>query len=45
MKGITYTQVAQYCVLIMAYTIPAVFISLELPVTLYRTLGPVLHSH
>ncbi|EAZ98645.1 sodium:solute symporter family protein [Marinobacter sp. ELB17] len=30
MKGITYTQVAQYCVLIMAYTIPAVFISLEL---------------
>ena len=30
MKGITYTQVAQYCVLIIAYTIPAVFISLEL---------------
>lgn len=30
MKGITYTQVAQYCVLIAAYTIPAVFISLEL---------------
>nr|WP_298416246.1 sodium:solute symporter family protein [uncultured Halomonas sp.] len=30
MKGITYTQVAQYCVLITAYTIPAVFISLEL---------------
>jgi cation/acetate symporter len=30
MKGITYTQVAQYCVLIVAYTIPAVFISLEL---------------
>jgi cation/acetate symporter len=30
MKGITYTQVAQYCVLILAYTVPAVFISLEL---------------
>lgn len=30
MKGITYTQVAQYCVLIFAYTIPAIFISLQL---------------
>jgi len=30
MKGITYTQVAQYCVLIIAYTIPAIFISLQL---------------
>ncbi|WP_164661132.1 sodium:solute symporter family protein [Tropicibacter sp. Alg240-R139] len=30
MKGVTYTQVAQYCVLIMAYTIPAIFISLQL---------------
>ncbi|WP_300534004.1 sodium:solute symporter family protein [uncultured Mameliella sp.] len=30
MKGVTYTQVAQYVVLIMAYTIPAVFISLQL---------------
>jgi len=30
MKGITYTQVAQYCVLILAYTIPAIFISLHL---------------
>ncbi|GAB3371483.1 cation acetate symporter [Spongiibacter taiwanensis] len=30
MKGITYTQIAQYCVLIMAYTIPAIFISLNL---------------
>ncbi|HEX9581644.1 MAG TPA: sodium:solute symporter family protein, partial [Gemmatimonadales bacterium] len=28
MKGITYTQVAQYCVLIAAYLIPAIFISL-----------------
>ncbi len=30
MKGITYTQVAQYCVLILAYTVPAIFISLHL---------------
>jgi cation/acetate symporter len=29
MKGITYTQVAQYCVLIFAYTVPAVFISIQ----------------
>ena len=29
MRGITYTQVAQYCVLIFAYTVPAVFISLQ----------------
>ena len=30
MKGITYTQIAQYVVLIFAYTIPAVFISMNL---------------
>ena len=30
MKGITYTQIAQYCVLILAYTVPAIFISLQL---------------
>ena len=30
MKSITYTQIAQYCVLIFAYTIPAIFISLQL---------------
>jgi cation/acetate symporter len=30
MKGITYTQIAQYVVLITAYTIPAIFISLHL---------------
>ncbi|MAG75449.1 MAG: cation acetate symporter [Colwelliaceae bacterium] len=30
MKGITYTQIAQYVVLITAYTIPAIFISLQL---------------
>jgi cation/acetate symporter len=28
MKGITYTQVAQYCVLIFAYMVPAIFISI-----------------
>jgi len=30
MKGITYTQIAQYCVLIFAYTVPAIFISLNI---------------
>jgi cation/acetate symporter len=30
MKGITNTQIAQYCVLIFAYTVPAIFISLQL---------------
>ncbi len=30
MKGITYTQIAQYVVLIFAYTVPAVFISIQL---------------
>ncbi len=30
MKGITYTQVAQYCVLIVAYMVPAIFISIML---------------
>ena len=30
MKGITYTQVAQYCVLVFAYMVPAIFISLQL---------------
>jgi cation/acetate symporter len=29
MKGITYTQVAQYCVLIFAYTVPAVYIAIQ----------------
>ncbi|MEO1569179.1 MAG: sodium:solute symporter family protein [Pseudomonadota bacterium] len=28
MKGVTYTQVAQYCVLIFAYTVPAIFMSM-----------------
>ena len=39
MKGITYTQVAQYCVLILAYTVPAVFISLNLTGNPFPQLG------
>jgi len=39
MKGITYTQVAQYVVLIFAYTIPAVFISLQIAGTPFPQLG------
>ncbi len=39
MKGITYTQVAQYVVLIFAYTIPAVFISLNIAGTPLPQLG------
>ena len=30
MKGITYTQIAQYCVMIFAYTVPAVFIAIAI---------------
>ena len=30
MKGITYTQVAQFCVLIFAFTVPAIFISIQM---------------
>ncbi|EGN74692.1 Putative sodium/solute symporter [Idiomarina sp. A28L] len=30
MKGITYTQVAQYCILAFAYTVPAVFITMQM---------------
>jgi cation/acetate symporter len=30
MKGITYTQVAQYCVLIFAYLVPAIFLSIQM---------------
>jgi cation/acetate symporter len=39
MKGITYTQIAQYCVLILAYTIPAIFISLNLTGNPFPQLG------
>ncbi|MEE2949665.1 MAG: sodium:solute symporter family protein [Pseudomonadota bacterium] len=39
MKGVTYTQVAQYIVLILAYTIPAIFISLQLTGNVLPPLG------
>ncbi len=39
MKGITYTQVAQYCVLIFAYLVPAIFISLLMTGTPIPQLG------
>jgi len=39
MKGITYTQIAQYCVLIFAYTVPAVFISLHLTGKVFPQVG------
>ena len=39
MKGITYTQVAQYCVLIFAYLVPAIFISLQMTGTVLPQLG------
>ncbi|GCD77569.1 sodium/solute symporter [Thermaurantimonas aggregans] len=39
MKGITYTQVAQYCVLIFAYMVPAIFISLQLTGNVLPQLG------
>ncbi|MFY9179983.1 MAG: sodium:solute symporter family protein [Venatoribacter sp.] len=47
MKGITYTQVAQYVVLIVAYTIPAIFISAQLtgnPIPMFGMLGNHLES-
>lgn len=39
MKGITYTQVAQYCVLIFAYMVPAIFISYQLTGNFIPQLG------
>lgn len=39
MKGITYTQVAQYCILIFAYMVPAIFISLTLTDNIIPQLG------
>jgi cation/acetate symporter len=39
MKGITYTQVAQYCVLIFAYLVPAIFLSLLVTGTVVPQLG------
>ncbi len=39
MKGITYTQVAQYCVLIFAYMVPAIFIALMMTGTPFPQIG------
>lgn len=39
MKGITYTQVAQYCVLIFAYMVPAIFLSMLITGNLVPQLG------
>lgn len=39
MKGITYTQVAQYCVLIFAYLVPAIFISMVVTGSLLPQVG------
>ena len=39
MKGITYTQVAQYCVLIFAYMVPAIFLSLLITGNVLPQLG------
>ena len=39
MKGITYTQVAQYCVLIFAFMVPAFFISMKMTGTVIPQLG------
>ena len=39
MKGITYTQVAQYCVLIFAFMVPAIFISLQMTGNVIPQLG------
>ena len=39
MKGITYTQVAQYCVLIFAFMVPAIFISFQMTGSLIPQIG------
>jgi len=39
MKGITYTQVAQYCVLIFAFMVPAIFISIQMTNNVIPQLG------
>ncbi len=39
MKGITYTQVAQYCVLIFAFMVPAIFISFQMTGSLVPQVG------
>ena len=44
MKGITYTQVAQYCVLIFAFMVPAIFISIQMTGNPIPQLGFGLHE-
>jgi cation/acetate symporter len=39
MKGITYTQIAQYVIMIFAYSLPAIFISLQLTGNIFPQLG------
>ena len=39
MKGVTYTQVAQYCVMIFAFTVPAIFLSLQVTDSFLPQLG------
>ena len=39
MKGITYTQVAQYCVLIFAFMVPAIFISIQMADSVIPQIG------
>ena len=39
MKGITYTQVAQYCVLIFAFMVPAIFISIQMTGNIIPQIG------
>ncbi len=39
MKGITYTQIAQYVVMIFAYTVPAIFISLQITGNVFPQIG------
>ncbi|PID64681.1 MAG: cation acetate symporter, partial [Gammaproteobacteria bacterium] len=39
MKGITYTQVAQYVIMIFAYTVPAVFLSIQITGHVFPQLG------
>ncbi len=43
MKGITYTQVAQYCVLIFAFMVPAIFISFQMTGTPVPQIGMGSH--
>ncbi|MEM8571337.1 MAG: sodium:solute symporter family protein [Pseudomonadota bacterium] len=39
MKGITYTQIAQYVIMIFAYTVPAIFIALQLTGNVFPQIG------